>query len=505
MRCPPLALVAWLLSTGLLASAEAQEPSGTNEPPKRSQQAVDESIWGDGSIDGPIPRESSPVAAPILPLDWVALPRGAEHATAEILKRVLDPIGNPPSPGDAAACAPLDHLRWEARHGQPVAEVACAFTRIVCDADEVRMARLVGAGLLFVNGAGFIGDSEQRGDEGVPIALRRGVNVLWVCDVRASFRLELWAPRTRIVIGTWDAQWPVEVNDPGATVGFPLFNASIRDTDGLHVHYGPTVRRSGALRPRLTAWVDGGTLIPLGMHWSDVWISDMSGDSPSTNEPAIKPVCAWSPEDADADRVLLERAPPATPESVRSLGRERVTKGPLLVFGSDESLARARFDQQRLWYQSRCVPEAISDANLLVLVGEAKRTRSCDADAGTREALERGRLVLYGNAQVNKAWSRYVTADSAIQVRAGVLVVNGTEYPGDDISGWFVVRTERCKEVVAIADTGTKGARLGYLVQPLLSRADWLDYCFWDSRGENGTPRVFAGGKLTELPHSSKR
>ena len=48
---------------------------------------------------------------------------------------------------------------------------------------------------------------------------------------------------------------------------------------------------------------------------------------------------------------------------------------------------------------------------------------------------------------------------------------------------------------MVIADTGERGMRLGYLVQPLFSNANGLDYAFWDTGGDGGTARLIASGK----------
>jgi len=76
--------------------------------------------------------------------------------------------------------------------------------------------------------------------------------------------------------------------------------------------------------------------------------------------------------------------------------------------------------------------------------------------------------------------------------------VNGKHYATDDICGWFQFTAKSGKHVVVAASTGARGVRLSYLVQPLFAHAVGLDYCFWDSRGDGGVPRVIASGRFAE-------
>lgn len=83
-------------------------------------------------------------------------------------------------------------------------EIGWAYASVDSPAERVMMAQLSGASRLFVNGAGFAGDLYAYGFGGVPIALRKGRNDLYVNGVRGPFKLRLWAPKSEIVFADWD-------------------------------------------------------------------------------------------------------------------------------------------------------------------------------------------------------------------------------------------------------------------------------------------------------------
>ncbi len=487
MQRPPLTLVALAITAAFLPMVRAQNPPDPQKPAKRTDLPADDSIWGYGWIGGEYPVGGPPpVPVPIVPQEWLVVPRANGNGLTELLARAIDPAGRPPAAGDT---------KWEARHGQPLADVACAFTRVECASDEVRMARLSGAGLLFVNGTGFVGDAEQRGFRGVPIPLKTGLNELYVFDIRGSFELELWSPVSRTVIGTWDVGWP-EAADMSADLTFPVFNASRDSVDGLHVHYGHARVEGGSCKPSLTDWRDGGRMLPLGLRIGASYFWGMDEcDPPSLDKPLVAPICVWADDDGNADRQLVRwsgvaaaRPKVRPPNVLANTPLLRLDASPLLVYGSRGTLARARFDQESIWYRAGHVPEAISHKELAGLPPE---TQPDGTDWHIRQADNASRYVLYGNAETNEAWSRFVADDSPIQVHEGHLVVNGKHYASDDICGWFKLKTARYEDVLVIADTGVHGARLGYLVQPLLGDAANLEYAFWDSRGADGGPRRF--------------
>jgi hypothetical protein len=490
-------LATLLLLPSLTLAVAAQE---SPKKEKRTDLPADDAIWGYGWIGGPYPVGGpKPVAAPILPQDWIVMPADAGDGRAEMIARAFDPAGRAPTGREPLASDAA--RKWESRRGQPVAGAICAFTSVRCEKDEVRMARLSGAGLLLVNGSGFIGDPEQRGDRGVPIALHAGANELYVFDIRGPFELELWAPRTRTVFGAWDVCWPKAFTIFLDDLTFPVFNASLFPASGLDVHYGEGHTEGGATKPVLSQWCCGGHLLPLGLRMGGTnFIDPTEPDLPTEDRPAVAPVCVWSDGDEDADRQLLRwpgkegraantrRHASRREDNLLGTPFSRAGLHSLLVYGSQTSLERARFDQESIWYRAGYVPGAIEGEELLNLPPPSQPDT---IDWDRRSAYNSGHHVLYGNAETNKAWSHFVAADYPIQVHEGHLSVNGKEFTGDDICGWFLLKRPAHYDVLVIADTGARGARLGYLVQPLLSDASDLEYAFWDARGPGGGPRMF--------------
>jgi hypothetical protein len=168
----------------------------------------------------------------------------------------------------------------------------------------------------------------------------------------------------------------------------------------------------------------------------------------------------------------------------------------VLVYPRSETPARARFDQQLCWYRAWFTPEAISGEELV----SVEPGRDALSAGASEHAWSFHNVVLYGNAETNPAWSRFVPDEWPIQVHEGHLTVNGKHYASDDICGWFRLTAKSGKRVVVAVSTGARGARLGCLVQPLFRNTDGLDYCFWDAGGEGGTAREFASGKLPGAP-----
>jgi len=480
----------------LLPGTGAQPLQDPPKPEKRTDLPADDAIWGYGWIGGEYPVGGPPPApAPIVPKNWLVVPRASGNGISELLTRLADPKAGRPAAGDKIAGSTREDAKWEARGSESLKDVACAFTCIECERDQVRMARLSGAALLFVDGEGFVGDAEQRGFRGVPIALKKGANDLYVFGIGNAFELELWSPVTRTVLGTWDVGWPRGMQlDVDLT--FPVFNASLAAAHGLHVHYGHACVEGRSVKPRLTDWRDGGRMLPLGLRMGASyflsWLEE--GDPTSMDQPVVAPICVWSDDDENADRQLLRWPGGAvpeqglrTPKALASTPLLRLDANPLLVYGTGNCMARARFDQESIWYRSGYVPEAIPAQELLTLPPE---TQPDTINYHIRRADNASRYVLYGNAETNEAWSHFVADDYPIQVHEGRLSVNGKVYTGDDICGWFILKTAAYDDVLVIADTGRRGAQLGYLVQPLLGDAGELEYAFWDARGPNGGPRL---------------
>lgn len=188
--------------------------------------------------------------------------------------------------------------------GTDQVDAACGFTTVTSAEDEVRMARFLGGEWLLVNGEMFIGDPDRRGFRGVPVALRKGENRIFVLCTSGTVELELWKPATRMVIGTWDLTW----SEPGLadSILFPIFNASILEAENVHVHYGHAV---GCLSsPRVTQWRDGGFVLRLGLQLVSTSYRFLDRDPATYAESVQAPVIVYEGSDTVFDRVLMQRA-----------------------------------------------------------------------------------------------------------------------------------------------------------------------------------------------------
>jgi len=92
--------------------------------------------------------------------------------------------------------------------GSVEGRIGWAYTAIESDAERVWMAKLSGASQLYVNGAGFVGDVYGYGFGGVPIALKKGRNDVYVGGVRGTLRLELSKPEDGLFLASWDITLP---------------------------------------------------------------------------------------------------------------------------------------------------------------------------------------------------------------------------------------------------------------------------------------------------------
>lgn len=432
-----------------------------------------------GPTDGSSRR---PLPPPIVPTRWLLVPASAPiEVDALVVRFALDPAARKPEAG-----ASSDHP-WIAFEGTEPRDALVAFTTVVAERDEVRMAKLAGAEIVFVNGEGFVGDVERRGYGGVPVLLRRGENRLLVTGIRGTFALELVAPATRCVIGDWDLAWSGYGSDPeleGYGVSFPVFNASSAPTNGLHVHSGPArPSASGpAFEPR--EWNDQGTIAPLGIRLATGFWYTLADGPPDVREAEVGSVSVWAEGDTDAARRILTRDATHAPRRDGVFTPRDVDRRPkswiarryephLYVYGTrgsrDETaalLARARLDQEFAWYRTRGTPLVVSDDEWLANVPAVDRIAGATRDGTVRTVP----IVLYGNASSNAAWRRLVPEGSPIDARDGELAFRGRTMTGAALFGWFRVLDREGEPTphAAAFSTGVSGARAGQLVHPYL-------------------------------------
>ncbi len=304
--------------------------------------------WGTGldKIAGPMSEEPPVIAPPIRPAQWLVVDAGGparEAREAFVARYVLDLDAPPPKEGEPG---PLGgETRWRKlampATGEAKGEFAFAYATVVADSDHVRMARLPGADALFVNGDGFIGDPERRGYRGVPVALRVGVNHLFVSGIHGGFELELWQPGTRMVIARWDLMYPrypeeVAKPSPFDTLVVPCFNASLRSVPAASACFHYEHARPGDMDvPKPDEFrCDSGDVLPLGLwsHGSPVAF----GDWPRDDVDLFVPIAVFALGDSDGDRVIARVRPRGTGAVARP---RRDSSWP---FRDEASSARAR-------------------------------------------------------------------------------------------------------------------------------------------------------------------
>lgn len=425
--------------------------------------------------------------------EWWSVSRSAGVDELQLLTRfALDPHA-------AAARARTSDagVAWRRTSGAPPPDAALALTSVTLDADDVRMARLSGAGLLLVDGVPFHGDPERRGYLGVPVALHRGVNELVVADIRGAFELELWKPTSRLVIGTWDAAWPGYGSlDEDLDVTYPLFNAATSTARQIHLHYSHAVLEGSGRRPDFGEWRDGGYLAPLCMFVAgSSWATWLREPRPDPAHLQLAHLEAYEGPDPAPERIELRK--PASLEPWRARSPSSVGVDPtsiaalggrvLLIHGTqgsadidDALLAHARFDQQCVWYATRAPALVYSDAEFLAANDrpDIRWHWGLLDDPWSRVSA----VVLYGNADTNAAWTHVVGEHAPIAARDGALQVGVQEQHGDDVFGQLRRPSPNGPggvEVFLSVATGCRGARVAPLLRTLVAPSDAVHRAFW--------------------------
>lgn len=138
----------------------------------------------------------------LAPVDVAA--RRPLRPDAVFAKYLLDRASPPPKEGEELTGTLGKSAKWATKEattskdpkedGEVEAD-GWSYASVESAADRVAIAKLEGAGALFVNGAGFTGDVYELGDAGVPVALRKGANDVYVAGPRGGFRLTLKPPQ----------------------------------------------------------------------------------------------------------------------------------------------------------------------------------------------------------------------------------------------------------------------------------------------------------------------
>jgi poly(3-hydroxybutyrate) depolymerase len=160
----------------------------------------------------PPSRAADDADADVVVRKWLVLPavdtplRRTLRADAVFAKYLLDRASPPPKEGDEVTGTLGVAAKWSAAEAKTSKDAKedgfvdaerspWGYASVESAADKVVIAKLEGAGAMYVNGAGFTGDTYGLGDAGVPVALRKGANDVYVAGAHAGFRLTLRAPR----------------------------------------------------------------------------------------------------------------------------------------------------------------------------------------------------------------------------------------------------------------------------------------------------------------------
>jgi len=156
-------------------------------------------------------RAADDADADVVVRKWLLLPavdtplRRTLRADAVFARYLLDRASLPPKEGDVVTGTLGVATKWivaEANSSKDAKEdgfvgaekIGWAYASVESAADRVVIAKLEGAGAMYVNGAGFTGDVYGLGDAGVPVALRKGANDVYVAGLRGGFKLTLSDP-----------------------------------------------------------------------------------------------------------------------------------------------------------------------------------------------------------------------------------------------------------------------------------------------------------------------
>lgn len=170
-----------------------------------------------------------------------------------------------------------------------------------------------------------------------------------------------------------------------------------------------------------------------------------------------------------------------------------------------ELFERGRHDLEVWWYRANGVPRFMSDEEYLAAIaepelaeGEAK-AQMMVLESQVRRVLDlqSRNVILYGNEDTNRAWRVLLAEDSPVQVRRGAIELGERVFGGEDLGVVFTYPSalDRSALVGYFADTGTRGARLGYTLASFVSGVGYPDYAVYSSEVlRSGDGGVLAAG-----------
>ncbi|MCZ6787460.1 MAG: alpha/beta fold hydrolase [Planctomycetota bacterium] len=184
-------------------------------------------------------------AGEIVPEKWLVLkPLDARgrmpfRSDAVFKRYLLDAGAEPPRAGFRVMSGAGEMGEWKeaalSDKGRIEGRLGYAYTSVESPKAQVMMVALRGAGILFVNGAGFVGDLYRLGRAPFPVALRKGTNHVFVAATRGAFSFKLLPPKSDLFVDQDHAIRPDAY--PGADAAMPAgvrtWNCTLKALDGV--------------------------------------------------------------------------------------------------------------------------------------------------------------------------------------------------------------------------------------------------------------------------------
>ncbi len=204
---------------------------------------------------GVVAGTTTPADEPVVPRDWLVIAqvdvRGRRpfNPNAVFARHLLDPASPPPKEGEKLTGELGNERVWTRipcdANGRVAGELdgaplQAAFTTVDWPDESVALADLDGAGAVWVNGVPQVGDPYEDGMGGLPVAMKKGTNAIFVTGVRGGYRLAFSRPPAALLVNPFDATVPdlVAGKPASASVGLLVVNATDRPLDDLMVECG---------------------------------------------------------------------------------------------------------------------------------------------------------------------------------------------------------------------------------------------------------------------------
>ncbi len=467
MQLPEMTLLlmaAVFISPGARASSDRRSTSQDAVPEVRGGEILDPTL--------PAPARS-PAVLPTIGA-WLGLDGSVRRAsgpldvTPGVIERALVRRTSLPNEG-AIEVVGERRLSWQAVLGDTDgwidAHEAVAVAEITSAEEGVWMVALEGAEALLMADQVIAGRTTPGGWEGVPLALPKGVSTVGVVGAGERFRLTIEAPRSEVVAPAWARRSSDLSNNSAhwfAEVTLHIFDVSGKGIESLHVHYGHAVPEPAPGSLGVGEWACGYSVPtccaqPVSLM---VWPTDQE----TLTQAALLPVIALGRGEGNAFREAIRIPTTEHPEPPHAVFSSKTID---LVYGTEgpeeetqELLARARFDQQRLLLAGATSVQVVADV-------DACEAWVLSADPAHATTVSE-RVYLYGNTQSNRAISLFWPVETQVTARHNFISVGGQSLEGDDL---FVLATKAVQltpsqsaRLTVQMDTGPDGRDLGLSV-----------------------------------------